>query len=68
MTARIADEAIAFVEKNKKKSFFLHMSFPTPHWPNVICEPYFSMYKDQLDEISLAGMDEIDWDNHPLTS
>jgi arylsulfatase A-like enzyme len=66
MTARIADEAIAFVEQNKESPFFLHMSFPAPHWPNVVCEPYFSMYKNQLDEISLAGMDEIDWDTHPF--
>ncbi|MBF0196150.1 MAG: sulfatase-like hydrolase/transferase [Planctomycetes bacterium] len=66
MTARIADEAIRFVEKNQKKPFFLHMSFPAPHWPNIVCEPYFSMYKDSLDEISLAAMDDIDWDTHPF--
>lgn len=66
MTARIAEDAIAFVEANKDEPFFLHMSFPTPHWPNIVCEPYFSMYKGQLDAISLAGMDEIDWDTHPF--
>ncbi len=66
MTSRIADDAIAFVEKQKDKPFFLHMAFPAPHWPNIVCEPYFSMYKNQLDKISLAGMDEINWDNHPF--
>ena len=66
MTARIAEDAIAFVEKNKDNTFFLHMSFPAPHWPNIVCDPYFSMYMDQLDDISLEGMDEIDWDNHPF--
>lgn len=66
MTSRIADDAIAFVEKHKDNPFFLHMAFPAPHWPNIVCEPYFSMYKKQLDKISLAGMDEIDWDNHPF--
>lgn len=66
MESRIADDAISFVEQNRNRSFFLYMSFPAPHWPNIVCEPYFSMYKDRLDEISLAGMDEIDWDNHPF--
>ena len=66
ITARIADDAIAFVDQNKDKPFFLHMAFPAPHWPNIVCEPYFSMYKKQLDQISLAGMDEINWDNHPF--
>lgn len=66
MTARIGDDAITFVEENRNHPFFLHMSFPAPHWPNFVCEPYFSMYMDQLDEISLAGMDEIDWDSHPF--
>ena len=66
ITARIADDAIAFVDQNKDKPFFLHMAFPAPHWPNIVCEPYFSMYKSQLDKISLAGMDEIDWETHPF--
>ena len=66
MTSRIADDAIAFIDKNSREPFFLHMAFPAPHWPNIVCEPYFSMYKKQLDQISLAGMDEIDWDNHPF--
>jgi hypothetical protein len=66
ITARIADDAIAFVDHNKSKPFFLHMAFPAPHWPNIVCEPYFSMYKSQLNNISLAGMDEIDWDTHPF--
>jgi len=66
MTSRIADDAIAFVEQSGDKPFFLHMAFPAPHWPNIVCEPYFSMYKKQLDQISLAGMDEIDWDTHPF--
>jgi arylsulfatase A-like enzyme len=66
ITARIADDAIAFVDQHKDKPFFLHMAFPAPHWPNIVCEPYFSMYKNQLDKISLAGMNEIDWDTHPF--
>lgn len=66
MASRIADDSIEFINQCGSDPFFLHMSFPAPHWPNVVCEPYFSMYKNQLDEISLAGMDEIDWDSHPF--
>ena len=66
METRIAEDAISFVEKSGDKPFFLLMAFPSPHWPNIVCEPYFSMYKNQLDQIKLDGMDEIDWDNHPF--
>ena len=66
MSHRIGDDAIKFVEENKEGSFFLHMSFPAPHWPNIVCEPYFSMYRDQLDDIKLPGMNSIDWDTHPF--
>ena len=66
MTSRIADDAISFIEKNKEGPFFLDMAFPAPHWPNIVCEPYFSMYKKELAKISLAGMDEIDWEKHPF--
>ncbi|MEM8866209.1 MAG: sulfatase-like hydrolase/transferase, partial [Planctomycetota bacterium] len=66
MTARIADDAIAFARKHAGEPFFLHMSFPASHWPNVVCEPYFSQYRDRLGEIELAGMDSIDWSSHPF--
>lgn len=35
-----------FLENNKKteKPFFLHVSFPDPHYPLTVPEPYFSMY------------------------
>ncbi len=66
ITSRIADDAISFVNKNKENPFFLYVAYPTPHWPNIVCEPYFSMYMDQLDKIGLPGMDEIDWDSHPF--
>ena len=66
ITARIADDAISFVEENKDDPFFLYVAYPAPHWPNIVAEPYFSMYMDQLDAIGLPGMDEIDWDSHPF--
>lgn len=66
MEARIADDAIDFIRQSAGGPFFLHMAFPMPHWPNVVCEPYFSMYRDQLDRIELPGMGRIDWDTHPF--
>ena len=66
MEARIGEDAANFVRQHAGKPFFLHMAFPQPHWPNVVCEPYFSMYKKHRDQISLAGMDEMDWDSHPF--
>ena len=66
METRIAEDAVAFVDKSGKKPFFLLMSFPSPHWPNVVCEPYFSMYKKRLKQIKLDGMDEMDWEKHPF--
>lgn len=62
-TWRIADDAIAFVQDNRESPFFLHCSFPDPHWPNVVCEPYYSMYDPKT--IELDGMD-IDWSTHPF--
>ena len=66
MTSRIADDAITFIEQNKNNPFFLHVSYLAPHFPNVVCEPYFSMYMDQLKDFELTGMDAIDWDRHPF--
>ncbi|MGE4490673.1 MAG: sulfatase, partial [Kiritimatiellales bacterium] len=66
MSARITDDALRFLEQDHGVPFFLHYSFPDPHWPTVVCEPYFSMYKDQLDKIALPGFDQIDWDTHPF--
>jgi len=63
MTYRIAEDGIRFLEENKDRPFFLHYSFPDPHWPNVVTEPYYSMYNP--DSITLEGLD-IDWSTHPF--
>jgi len=65
MTWRIYEDAANFLEENKESPFLLHYSFPDPHWPQLACEPYHSMYMDQLDDIELDGL-EIDWDSHPF--
>jgi arylsulfatase A-like enzyme len=44
----IGDQATAFIRKRSEKKnnpFFLHISFPDPHWPFTVPEPYCSMYK-----------------------
>lgn len=63
MTYRIAEDGLAFLEQFKDTTFFLHYSFPDPHWPNVVPEPYYSMYNP--DSIELSGLD-INWDEHPF--
>ncbi len=60
---RIAEDGIRFVEENRDNPFFLYFSFPDPHWPNVVCEPYYSMYNPE--DIKLEALD-IDWDEHPF--
>ncbi len=63
MTYRIAEDGLRFLEENQDKPFFLHYSFPDPHWPNVVTEPYYSMYNP--DSLELEGLD-IDWSTHPF--
>ncbi|MFS0726690.1 sulfatase [Paenibacillus sp. 1P07SE] len=63
-THRIAEDAIRFMKACGEQPFFLYCSFPDPHWPNVVCEPYHSMYAPDLIE-ELDGLD-IDWSSHPF--
>lgn len=65
MTARIAEDAEAFLSRQGDKPFFLKYSFPDPHWPHTVCEPYYSMYSPE-DIESLPGYHEIDWETHPF--
>lgn len=59
---RIAEDACGFIDAQYGGPFFLHISFPEPHWPNVVCEPYFSMIDP--DGIELDGL-EVDWKTRP---
>lgn len=65
-TARIAEDALAFLDRQTGSAlpFFLHLSFPDPHWPITVCEPYFSMYPPA----SLPPLEAwpMDWDGHPF--
>lgn len=40
----IADHTIEFIEKNKKKPFFIVASIPDPHTPDTVRAPYNTMY------------------------
>jgi arylsulfatase A-like enzyme len=64
VTSRIADDGIAFIGEGKEDPFCLHLSFPDPHWPNVVCEPYHSMYDpESLPDLPAV---EMDWEGHPF--
>lgn len=63
ITARIADDAVRFLEAGDRQPFFLHLSFPDPHWPQLVCEPYYSMYDPR--DVELEALD-LDWHSHPF--
>lgn len=65
MTFRIAEDAERFLLQEGDKPFFLKYSFPDPHWPHTVCEPYYSMYSPE-DVESLPGYNEVDWETHPF--
>jgi choline-sulfatase len=43
-----AEEALAFLDNNKDKKFFLGVSFVKPHFPFTIQEKYYDMYKGKV--------------------
>jgi choline-sulfatase len=63
MTWRNAEDSCRFIDRNSDAPFFLHVSFPDPHWPNVAPEPYYSMYDP--DSLTIECGD-IDWSSHPF--
>ncbi|HLH73985.1 MAG TPA: sulfatase-like hydrolase/transferase, partial [Chloroflexota bacterium] len=44
-TARITDYAIEMAEQAGDQPFFLWLSYPDPHPPFVVCEPYATLYR-----------------------
>lgn len=62
---RIVEDAINYIEtvETKNDRFVLHLSFPEPHWPNVVCEPFFSEYRSK--EVHLKAEDHA-WENKPF--
>ena len=45
---RIVSDALKWAEENKNEAFVMLLSFPEPHNPYQVCEPYFSMFKEQV--------------------
>ena len=41
----IADRAVDFLESATEQPFFLHVSFPDPHYPFTVPEPWASLYQ-----------------------
>jgi len=57
---RIAHFTNEFINQNADNPFFLMCSIPDPHWPTVICEPYYSMYKNEDICLEEDGFDFYD--------
>ncbi|MBI1355194.1 MAG: sulfatase-like hydrolase/transferase [Acidobacteria bacterium] len=56
LTRRYVDRAIAFVEENRQKPFFLYLPFSMPHWPWFATEEFDGRspkgpYGDAIEEI-----------------
>lgn len=64
ITWKIGEDAIDFIDRHGEEPFFLHVSFPDPHFPNIVCEPYHSMYNPS-DLPPLKAVD-MDWTTHPF--
>ena len=43
-----AEEAIAFLDQNKNRKFFLGVSFVKPHFPFTIQAKYYDLYRDKV--------------------
>lgn len=44
---RIVDTTLEWIEKQKNHPFFVWVSFPEPHNPYQVCEPYYSMFSPE---------------------
>ncbi len=45
---RMVTKALDWVEDHSDKPFVMWLSFPEPHNPYQVCEPYFSMFDGQI--------------------
>ena len=58
--ARIVDEAIEWIDSQKDNPFFVWVSFPEPHNPYQVCEPYYSMFApDKLPPVKTSRQDAL---------
>lgn len=49
LTTRLAEESVAFIEKNKARPFFLFVPFSAPHTPFQATQAYYDQFKDEPD-------------------
>jgi len=56
----IADRTVSFLEQNHEQPFFLHVSFPDPHYPFTVPEPYASRYNPDDMPPPIAPINESD--------
>lgn len=56
----IADRTIEFLEQVTEQPFFLHVSFPDPHYPFTVPEPYASLYNPDDMPPPIRPIDEED--------
>lgn len=59
---KVADGAIAMIEKNKEKPFFIACGFFRPHVPCVAAEPFFKLYDGQefaIPSPNVPGLDMV---------
>ncbi|HEV2529012.1 MAG TPA: sulfatase-like hydrolase/transferase [Thermomicrobiales bacterium] len=57
---RIVSDAIAATERPAEKPFFLWLSFPEPHNPYQVPEPYFSLFPEADIPNRIGGPETID--------
>lgn len=55
---RIVDETLQWIDSQKDNPFFVWVSFPEPHNPYQVCEPYYSMFSpDKLPALKTTRKD-----------
>ena len=57
---RIVRDAMTLVDGNGKQPFFLWLSFPEPHNPYQVPEPYFSLFPEAAIPERIAGPEAAD--------
>ncbi|WP_084696451.1 sulfatase [Maribacter thermophilus] len=61
LTDRLGDETVAFMEKNKDKSFFVNLSFYQVHTPLQAKSEYVSQYQEKRKSLGRDTLNELDF-------
>jgi len=61
---RVGEDVCRFLDETKEDPFYMQVSFPDPHWPNVTPEPYYSL----VDPEELPDLEAwpLDMGEHPF--